>query len=287
MSAVIDRNGNAFRIEEPNAVKIVFLDLDGTLLNSDSAVSDENLQSILKAKEKGIKVLFATGRSTWSVTKLLEDVLQKHNISLYPGVYLNGCVAYDENGSVLLQKLLSPDVVKDVLSFVKEHNLLKYVVWYDINKNYCVEHNEYVDHVVKLKDTEPELIKEEDIEKLGVYKILFCIENTMFKEIFELCKKKFANKANVSNSLHSYIEIFDMSTNKAKGIEKICEYYNIDMNSALVCGDGENDIEMLNGVKYSVAVANAAPTAKKVANYIGPKNVDNAVAHILKAFCCI
>lgn len=287
MHMVKDREGGDIKIADLNTIKIVVTDLDGTLLNSKSALSDANLQSILKTKENGVRVFFATGRTVTSVKGLLGDVLVKHNISVFPGVYLNGSTTYDEKEQLLVNRYIPEDLKNEIFSFIKQHNLNKRTLWYDNKGNYCIELNKYTESVTKLKDTTPKVMEEEEIQKLTVYQICLCLDPENFGDIYKKCKDQFSEKLSVRNSLGSYVEMFHKHSNKYEGIKKICEFYNTSVDHVLVCGDGENDIEMLKEMKYSVAVDNASSQVKKAAKYLGPNNDENAVFHILRAFGCI
>lgn len=282
-----DHDGKDIKTEDSNDIQILFTDLDGTLLNSESALSDINLQSLLKTKENGIQVFFATSRTLTSVKGLLGYVIEKHNLSLFPGVYLNGSTTYDENGQLLVNQYIPEDLKEEIFSFIKEHNLNKKTVWYDSEGNYCIELNKHTETIVKLKDTVPKVMKEEEIQKLTIYQVCFCLDPETFSDIYNICKDRFSEKLSIRNSFCSFVDLFNKNSNKFEGIKKICESSNIAVDRVLVCGDGENDIEMLREAKYSVAVNNASAQVKKAAKYIGPSNDENAVSHILRAFGCI
>lgn len=286
MALVKDHTGNIFCNEKPENIKIVFTDLDGTMLDNETTLSETNLKSLIKAKEKGVKIIFATGRCVSSVKGLIgENVLKKYNISLYPGIYLNGCVVYDDKGCLLVKNALQEDIKMDILNFLKKNDLKKYAVWYDLETNYCIEHNEYTNSITKCKDTKPQVIEEEEIKNLTIFKVLLYVKPSNISDTFELFKKEFSSRANITNSFLTYIEIFNINANKFEAVKKICEFYNTSLDNVLACGDGDNDIQMLKGLENSVAVDNAPTIVKEAAKYISPRNDENGLTHILQAFC--
>ncbi|EUD66150.1 hypothetical protein C922_03345 [Plasmodium inui San Antonio 1] len=286
MLDIVDQSGKSMSRENlKGEIKILFTDLDGTLLNNDHKLSSLNMQTLIKAKEKGIKIVLATGRPIFSVQGVIGEELKKNDLKLFPGIYLNGCITYDENGEKVIDHVLNDELKMDIHNFTKKGKFDQYCIWYTVDKTFCFTLNEEIRNYMEVESVRPEIINEEIFKTLRVYKVLICLNEQNICSIFQSCKDLFSHKINVANSFMSYIELFHQKANKFEGVKKICESYNISLNNALVIGDGENDIEMLEGIPASVAPRSASDKVKRCAKYIGPSNNDGVVSHALQRFC--
>ncbi|CAD2083584.1 haloacid dehalogenase-like hydrolase, putative, fragment, partial [Plasmodium vinckei brucechwatti] len=104
---VRDKNGNSVdKNNLKNNIKIAFIDLDGTLLNDRYKISKLNIESLVKAQNKGIKIVFATGRPIFSANGAIGEDVKQNNLSLIPGIYLNGCITYGPNGDRIIDNYM-------------------------------------------------------------------------------------------------------------------------------------------------------------------------------------
>ncbi|CAG9481764.1 haloacid dehalogenase-like hydrolase, putative [Plasmodium vivax] len=286
MLDIVDQAGKSVSRENlKDEIKILFTDIDGTLLNSDHKLSPQNMQTIIKAKEKGIKIVLATGRPTFSVQGVIGEELKKNDLKLFPGIYLNGCITYDEKGERIIDHVLNDELKMDIYNFSKKEKFDQYCIWYTLEKTFCFTINDEIRSYMNVEIVTPEIINEETFKTLRVYKVLMCLNEQNVCSVFQSCKDLFAHKINVANTFMNYIELFHQKTNKFEGVKKICESYNISLNNALVIGDGENDMEMLEGVPTSVSPSNASEKVKRCAKYVGPSNNDSVVSYVLQRFC--
>ncbi|KEG00967.1 hypothetical protein YYE_04000 [Plasmodium vinckei vinckei] len=286
--AIRDKNGKPVdKNNLKNNVKIIFSDLDGTLLNDDHKVSKLNIESLAKAQNKGIKVVIATGRPLFSANYLIGEDMKKNNLSLMPGIYLNACTTYGPNGDIIIDNYINKKLIMDIYNFSKENNLVNRMVWYSSKKTYTVEMNEYIDQYLTLEPIIPDIIDEETLKNTKIYKILISLNEENLSSVFKMYQDKFSDQISVSNPIGTYVELFHYNTNKFEGVKKLCKYFDISLNDALAIGDGDNDIEMLQGVGTSIAVQNAPSETKKSAKYVAPSNNDDAVYHALRTFCGI
>ncbi|CDU16772.1 hypothetical protein YYC_03621 [Plasmodium yoelii 17X] len=288
MLVVRDSNGKPVdKNNLKNNIKIIFTDLDGTLLNDNSKASELNIESLVKAKNKGIKIVFATGRPIFSANDVIGEDVKKNNLSLMPGIYLNGCITYGPNGDRIIDHYINENLIMDIYNFSKEHNLVKHIVWYSLEKTHTFEINEHIEEYMTVECIKPDIIDEEKLKNTKIYKILISLNEQNLSNILKIYQDKFSDQICVANTFKTYVELFHHNTNKFEGVKALCKYFNISLSDALVIGDGENDVEMLQGVENSIAVHNASSKIKQLANYVGPSNNDNALHHALRTFCNI
>ncbi|SCL92755.1 haloacid dehalogenase-like hydrolase, putative [Plasmodium chabaudi chabaudi] len=285
---VRDKNGKPVdKNNLKNNVKIVFIDLDGTLLNSHNKVSKLNLESLAKAHNKGIKIVFATGRPMFSVNDIMGQDAKKNNLSLIPGIYLNGCITYGPNGDIILDNYIDKKLIMDIYNFSKENNLVGRMFWNSLEKAHMFENNEYADQYLKIEPTMPDIIDEETLKNTKIYRILILLDEENLSSVLKMYQDKFSRRVFVDNTFKTYVEVIHHNATKFEGVKALCKHFNIRLNDALAIGDGENDIEMLQGVGTSIAVQNAPSKIKKCAKYVAPSNNDDAVHHAIQTFCDI
>ncbi|SCL94460.1 haloacid dehalogenase-like hydrolase, putative, partial [Plasmodium chabaudi adami] len=285
---VRDKNGNPVdKNNLKNDIKIAFIDLDGTLLNDRYKASKLNIESLVKAQDKGIKIVFATGRPLCTANYLIGEDIKKNNLSLIPGIYLNGSATYEPNGDRIIDNYMDEKLIMDIYNFSKENNLLRRMIWCSLEKIHTFEINEYTDEFMKFEPIIPDIIDEETLKNPKIYKIYIRLDKENLSNVLKMYQDKFLDRIYVDNKHKIYLELFMPNTNKFESVKALCKHFDISLNDALAIGDGVNDIEMLQGVGTSIAVQNASSKVKECAKYVGPSNNDDAVHHILRTFCGI
>ncbi|CAD2094960.1 haloacid dehalogenase-like hydrolase, putative [Plasmodium vinckei] len=271
---VRDKNGNPVdKNNLKNNIKIVFTDLDRTLLNDHHKASKLNIESLVKAQNKGIKVVFATGRPIFLANYVIGKDVKQNNLSLIPGIYLNGCITYGPNGDRIIDNYMDEKLVMDIYNFSKGNNFVRRIDLYSLEKVHTFEINEYID--------------EEILKNTKIYNIAIRFDEQNLSSVLKSYQDKFSGRITVAKKHKACIELFHRNTSKFEGVKALCKHFDINLNDALAIGDAENDTEMLQGVGTSIAVQNAASKIKECAKYVGPSNNDDAVHHALRAFCDI
>ncbi|SCL90766.1 haloacid dehalogenase-like hydrolase, putative [Plasmodium chabaudi adami] len=274
---VRDKNGNPVdKNNLKNNIKIAFIDLDGTLLNDHYKLSKLNLESLAKAHNKGIKIVFATGRPPYSVSYTIGKDVKQNNLSLMPGIYLGGSIAYGPNGERIIDNYIDEKLLMDIFNFSKEKNLLRRVYWYRLEKIHTLEMDEYSDENLNILPIVPNIIDEETLKNTKIHKILIRINEQSLSSVLKMYQDKFSDRIYVGKRSKRCVELSHPNTNKFEGVKEICKHFDISLNDALAIGDATNDREMLKGVGTSIAVQNASSKIKKCAKYVGPSNNDNA-----------
>ncbi|SCL83023.1 haloacid dehalogenase-like hydrolase, putative [Plasmodium chabaudi adami] len=285
---VRDKNGKPVdKNKLQNNIKIAFIDLDGTLLNDFYKASKLNIESLVKAQNKGIKIVFATGRPMYSVSYTIGKAVKQNNLSLMPGIYLDGCITYGPNGERIIDNYMDEKLLMDIFNFSKEKNLLSCMYWYKLEKMHTLEMDEYSDENLNPSPIMPNMIDEETLKNTKIYKIIISVNEKRLSRVLKMYQDKFSGRISIANISKTCIELFHPNTNKFEGVKEICKHFDISLNDALAIGDAINDREMLQGVGTSITVQNASSIIKKCAKYVGPSNNDDAVHHILRTFCGI
>lgn len=236
-------------------IKLVALDMDGTLFNDDHQISNENRQAIREAQEKGLYVVLSTGRSILTCGQHADSL----ELTSYL-VTVNGSEIWDEKRELVERNLLNSELVQWMWELSKQHRAKFWAISTDNLWNNNMP---------------------EEISNLEWLKFGFDIEDddvraAILKELQE--KGEFE----LSNSTLKNIEVNPLGINKAKGLKIVCSRLGIDMKNVMAMGDSLNDIAMITEAGLGIAMGNAQETVKIAADWVTLTNNENGVAHAIR-----
>ena len=270
-------------------IKMIGLDLDGTLLNREKKLTTYSKEILKEAICQGMIVLVATGRPLLGVPDFMRE---------FPGMrYIltaNGARIYDrEDGNRLLyENLLSRENACTVLDVFEEYDTLK-DVYYD-GVGYAnrleVEHleryyedpamREYIWRTRKRVENVRDKMKE---YSFGLDKIQAVFAKRSEREEAMRRLKEKTDLA-VTGALANSIEVNARGVNKGNGLLMLGKILGIEKEEIMACGDGLNDLAMLRAVGFGVAMANGNEEVKKYADYVTGSNDEDGVAKAIEKF---
>lgn len=251
------------------ARRMIFFDIDGTLLDHDKQLPLSTKQAIRELKEKGHEVGIATGRAPF----LFRDLVKELEIDTY--VCFNGQYVVVHN-EVVFKNPLHKETLRNLNEFAsgKEHPIV-YMCKDDMRAN--IEYHPHIKESIEtLKFTHPHYdpLYFEDRE---IYQsLLFCAEGE--EGPYEASFKEF----NFIRWHPVSMDVLPAGGSKARGIEAAIRHLGIADDQVYAFGDGLNDIEMLRFVKNSVAMGNAHESVKKAAKHITKDVSEDGIAHGLE-----
>lgn len=264
--------------------KLLALDMDGTLLNSDHKVSERNKEFIEKAKEKGIRVVLLSGREPGSIKHFSDELGLDGLISGFNGgiitdnkveeIYFNCCLDEGLARKTILmgQENMCSVVFLGDLLLVEDKNDLRYKTF-----------EKYV--IVPVKEV-GKLYPYLEENKLWnkIHKVLISDENSILKSFKEKLETETENKMSLLFSLPFFLEAFNKNVSKGKALEEIGKIYNVKKEEIIAIGDGENDISMIQYAGLGIAMGNAPDKVKRVADYVTLSNNNDGVSHIIEKY---
>ncbi|MBO5461514.1 MAG: HAD family phosphatase [Ruminococcus sp.] len=269
-------------------IKMIGLDLDGTLLTSEKKLTAYTKSIIKRALDEGIVVLVATGRPYTGIPQELRDI-SKMRYALTS----NGARILDTwTGEVLIEQLFPLESAKKALAIFYKYDTLQEVYFdgqgyvdkdlYDQVERF--HHNpfmwEYFRESRKPVPSMEELIAEKDCD-MDKVQALFADVSQKQAAWDELAQHK---EFELVNSLGYNIEINAAGVNKGTGLVRLGEMLGIRREEIMACGDSDNDITMLSEVGFGVAMANAHDEVKAAADYITESNDNDGVAKAIERF---
>ena len=274
-------------------VKLIALDMDGTLFNSQNEISEKDKETLKRATEAGVAVAVATGRA---YVELPIEMLYEAGIRY--AITGNGSAVYRlPDKECILSDCLDNEVVCTIISELKQLD-----IYYDIYVDGLVYCPKSVCHNIRKMDM-PESLHEHIertrivVDDLEDY-IRNCgksVEKTTLNFAYledGTCLGKAESAAildrypqveYLSGGFHNW-EFTRAGVNKGTGLRFLAERLGVPMNLTMACGDSENDLSMLRAAQVAVAMENAKPAVKEESNYITLSNNESGVAHAIEHF---
>ncbi|MBU3569804.1 Cof-type HAD-IIB family hydrolase [Priestia aryabhattai] len=236
---------------EKKEFKLIALDMDGTLLNNQQEISEENRAAIAKAQEQGVHVVLSTGRSLLTC----REYAQSLQLSSYL-ITVNGSEIWDESGQLVERKLIDALHIEKMWNLTQEHKLNFWAVTTD----------------KVWRDEFPEDIASQEWLKFGYDIPDDALREEVLKQIAGI------SDFEISNSSLTNLEINALGINKAKGIMTVCDRLGISMDEVIAMGDSLNDMAMIEAAGCGIAMGNAQAAVKEAADWVTDTNVNNGVA---------
>ena len=260
----------------PESIKLLAIDLDGTLLCKDLTFHSQILLAFSAAKANNLTIVIATGRSIQSASHIVKPLNHEGHY-----VCANGCHVVDRDGNTLYQNHLNNDVKRTLIHFAQSRNL--HITTYTPEGPCTLSNGRFLDQYKKLIQGLPvPIVSPEKIMNSEAHKIVFIAEppriTLLRNEINSLLPK---DQADMTESAPEYLEILPSGTNKSTGLNQLCQHLGLSENAVAAIGDYRNDYEMLNFVGFPVAIGNALPEIKAIARHIVKPNSDGGVAQLI------
>jgi len=262
-----------------NHLKLVVVDMDGTLLVNRENTSEENVNALLNLQEKGVKLTVATGRGVQGLGFIIEAL----KLEQFGGYCVgnNGQELFDiRNDKLTIGAKIPFEIAYQIIRFGIEQNVR--VFGYGGGKEMLhIPVGEKVEGLWAKRRpyNEEEFVSERyDMDKVG-----FSVLEGKALYYAEALKKVVKDKVQVLAVDHRTVEIVPNGVDKVVGVDTIVEKYGFLPEEVLIFGDGQNDVRMMS--KYpSVAMGNAYPEIKEVSEYETLTNKESGVAYFINHY---
>ncbi len=264
--------------------KALALDLDGTLTDSNKNLPTRNKEVLKKAMDLGLKVILISGRSVMGITGLAEEL----DFKKYGGIIaaFNGGKIFDYQTGETIQQLMFPaKAIANTCAIVRK---------------YGAQPLSYTDtHIVAETDTDEYVLKECKCNSTTVQKVSWLPDFLDYpipkilgagehEQLLKARDEFLAMYSDICDSFFAesfFLELAPKGVAKDKALSKVCDYLNITPKELMACGDGLNDISMLDFAGWGVAMKNAYPETLAMADCIAPfTNDECGVAWAVETF---
>lgn len=254
-------------------VRLIAVDLDGTLLNDHKEISDRSAKALSSLPDRDIKVVIASARPPRSVRHIFAALrLRTWQINY------NGALIWDEIGRrAVFHRPLPGKIVRQMIEYARG-------ACPDVQVSCELMDRWYTDRMDQPYTTEtgrlfrPDVIAPlETFADVPMTKLLLLGEPAMLTEIEPGLSMAFEEQATVVRTDPELLQIMDRRVSKATALKLVADHYKVPMTEVMAIGDAPNDVGMLRAAGISVAMHNAHPMVKKVAQWIAPSNNDHGV----------
>lgn len=257
-------------------IKLIALDMDGTLLNKQRVISERNYKAIQAAKSVGIKVVLASGRPRQGLQPYLEQLQLTGDefVISYNGSLLQRV----DSEEALHQTTLTGADIKAV--FAISQQLGVYIHAFSVERGLITHQmNPYSDiestlNGVALTEVDFSLIDDNEV----FIKSMLVADESLLTDAINRVPAWLKEQYTVVRSASIFLEVLHPDSNKGIAVEKLSLLLNILPSEVMCIGDAENDHAMLSFAGVGVAMANADEKTKALSDYVTSSNIEDGVA---------
>ena len=259
-------------------IKLVAIDMDGTLLNSKKELLEETKQYFkdFHKKETDTLLVLCTGRPESGIRPYLKDLgylEENHYI-----ISQNGANIYESRtGKRVMDAFLDSAAIQKWIELGKKHGIS--VMGAGVDYYYCFdqEPTEWMEFDVKLVTGKLKRIPTKESLNTDFYKILLMGDEEQLNEFETFIPEEWRDEFYVVRSQKYLVEVLTKGVNKAFGLEKLAQKPNIEPSEIAAVGDAANDIEMLEYAGLAIAMGNASEEVKSISDILTDTNENNGV----------
>ena len=270
------------------AIKLIALDLDGTTLNKEGKLGERNRRALQAAADRGVNIVIATGRPFCALPQEILDFAPVRYV-----LTSNGARIFDlHEGKSFYENCLQPHSVEAAVKLLEP---TKYVLetfvegvayiegWYYRQVEETRESFRAVDYILNTRLPQDDFYQFMLDHSSGIENI-----NVNFEDISEKPAMKVKLEAlpdvTITSSFDHNLEIGGSTTSKAEALRQMCRILEIDPSEMMAAGDSPNDMAMLQEAGLAVAVGNAKPEVKAIADFVAPDHDEDGVAVAVEKF---
>ena len=259
-------------------IKLIAIDMDGTLLNSKKELLEETKQYFkdFHKKETDTLLVLCTGRPESGIRPYLKDLgylEENHYI-----ISQNGANIYESRtGKRVMDAFLDSAAIQKWIELGKKHGIS--VMGAGVDYYYCFdqEPTEWMEFDVKLVSGKLKRIPTKESLNTDFYKILLMGDEEQLNEFETFIPQEWRDEFYVVRSQKYLVEVLTKGVNKAFGLEKLAKELNIQPSEIAAIGDAANDIEMLEYAGLAIAMGNGSEEVKAISDIVTDTNENNGV----------
>lgn len=263
--------------------KLLVLDIDGTLTNEKKEITRHTKQTILRMQKAGVKVVLASGRPAYGV----EPTARELELEQYGGFILSyngGRIVDCSTGRTIYEKTIPHKLMGGIYGQV--HDLNAALMTYE------------GDRIITEKPQDAYVAKESFINKMKVkgvgnfldyvtfpvVKCLVAADGGYLEAVEDKLKGYFGSQLSIFRSEPYFLEIMPKDIDKASSLERLRLQLGLERAEIAACGDGLNDISMIQYAGLGIAMANAQEAVKRVCDFVTKSNEEEGVAYAIDRF---
>lgn len=263
--------------------KLLILDIDGTVTNSEKVITPKTKEALLKLQEQGIPVAIASGRPPAGIVPIADE-LELDRFGSYILAFNGARIINWKTKECIYSQTLHPAFVKKLYRDAEKYhvNLMTYEDTQILVGGKPDSYNELEARITGLPIKQLEHLP--DYVDFPVNKCILTGEPQKLEYIEPILAEKYIHEAMLFRSEPFFLEVTPKNVDKAYCLARLLNILRIPREAMVCCGDGFNDVTMIQFAGLGVAMANAQDAVKKYADYITASNDEDGVAQVVEKF---
>jgi Cof subfamily protein (haloacid dehalogenase superfamily) len=246
--------------------RLAAVDLDGTLLGPDKAISEQNAAAVRRLNENGAQVIIASGRRHQNSIRFQRQLQLTGPIIACQG----GLIRDGESGNVIEAHFLPQTAAREIANEAGQYGVQ--AIYYHLDHLYVPEQNNqwidlYESRVGERAETLPDLSQ---LDGRRALKIVWYGDPVVLKKVRPEIADRYHGKVDVLSTESENLEFMPRGINKAAALEKVAHEFGVPREQVLAFGDAENDLQMLAWAGMGVAMRHGNPLAIAAARMVSP-----------------
>ena len=266
-------------------------DMDGTLLDGNGQLPEDSVRRLNRLIDKGLNFTVATARNYDSAYPLLRGLNLRHPIILFNGVYLT---ELHTGANIFFSDFISVEIIKTMMAIVEPRGIDPFIYTYgERHRVYFRSASNpgaqaYVDSMTdddRMQKVEEFIFSQS--ERISGF--LLIDTGVALEPVYNELRSLYIDDLNfyfakdISNTGFHWLQSFHQEANKGKMLKRMTQHLGISLSETVVFGDYLNDIDMFKIAGHAIAVENALPEVKSVAQQVIASNVDQGVIAYLES----
>lgn len=255
-------------------IKLIAIDLDGTVLRDDKTISKRTLQAIQRAKTAGIPVIMVTARPPRSSKAIYEQL----GLTT-PSIHYNGAYVHDfTTGEELFHQPLAAEIVRIIVEAAREVDPACELTL-EIKDKWHTDHHDGTLMTETAKHFPPDVIAPiESFLDMDVTKLMLLTPGEKIPALEEVVEKVAGDQVMMTRSDDHLLQISHPAVEKQAALKRYCDQQGIAAREVMAIGDAPNDCKMIAWAGLGLAVGNAWPQVKAVADEVLLRNDEDGPA---------
>ena len=266
------------------SIKLIAIDIDGTLLNDDRKITPAVYQALKAAEAQGVRIVLCTGRPLTGVQDLLTE-LDLFTDNDFVITYNGSLVQKTKNQEIISEFGLSHEDYLTIEMTARKLGVHLHVetqdTMYTANRDispYTVYEAFLVNMPLKYRTPE------EMSADLNIIKMMMIDEPALLESIIPNLPATLTDQYNVVKSAPFFLEVLNKKAHKGAAVKKLAEHLGIDQSEVMAIGDNENDLTMVEYAGIGVAMGNATENVRNMADIITASNEEDGVAKVINEY---
>ena len=262
-----------------NRIRLVAVDLDGTLLNDSKRMSERTVDALKGLPQRGVRVVIASARPPRSVRHVYAELgLDTWQINY------NGALVWDEAaGRAVDHRPMEAKVVLRLVALARDADP-DVLVSCEILDRWCTDRLDETYTTETGRLFAPDVVAPVEQFCTGpVTKLMFLGDAPVLTSLEPLLRQA-EPRVSVIRGEPNLIQVMDSAASKGAALRRVCEHYGVGIAETMAIGDALNDVPMLQAAGVAVAMDNAHPDVKRVAHWVAPSNNDHGVHAALERY---